>query len=117
MVQVAKVSTAEMPEMATPNTEAVAVAATAPQEQTAVAQLQTVALAARTSAQLTQAAAVVVLVAVLPELEEPVAAVLVATVQRLRAALERIIWAAAAVVAEIAVVQTVPVAREATELW
>jgi hypothetical protein len=75
-----------------------------------------VALAVRTLALPTPAVAVVALLEALPELEEPAAAVLAATVQRLRAALEQTTWAAAAVVAEIAVLQTALAARAATEL-
>tara|TARA_R110000868_G_scaffold162715_3_gene394168 strand:+ start:646 stop:1086 length:441 start_codon:yes stop_codon:yes gene_type:complete len=113
---VAKVSTAEMLATVAPSIEVLVEEATAPQEQTAVAQLQTVALAVRTSPQATPAAVVVVLVAVLPELEERAAAVLAATVQRSRAVLERTTWAAAAVVVETAVAQTEPAARAATVL-
>ena len=115
-VLVAKASMAAMLEMETINTEAQEAEETLPQEQTAVARLQTVALAVRTFPQTTPAAAVVPLLVVLPELEEPAAAVLAATVQRLPAALERTTWAAAAVVAEIAVLQPALAARAVTEL-
>jgi hypothetical protein len=68
--------------METINTEALAAEETALREQTAVAQLQTVALAVRILTLLTPAAAVVALLAVLPELAAQAVAVLAVPVQR-----------------------------------
>lgn len=99
---VARARTAAMPEMATRNIAVLAVEETAPQERTAEARLQTAALAVRTSPATTRAAVVVVLVAVLPELEEPAAVALAATVPRSREPPERQIPAAEAAGVETA---------------
>jgi hypothetical protein len=109
---VARVPTAAMPEMETRNIAVLAVEETAPQERTAEARLQTAALAVRTSPATTRAAVVVVLAAVLPELEEPAAVALAATVRRLREPPERQIPAAEAAGVGIADQQMEPEALE-----
>jgi hypothetical protein len=68
VVLAVKASRAAMLVTAMLSIEVLAAEETKPQERTVVAQLQTVALAVRTSPLTTQAAAVVVLLAVLPEL-------------------------------------------------
>jgi hypothetical protein len=82
VVLVVKASRVAMLVTAMLSIEVLAAEETKPQEQTAVAQLQTVALAVRTSTQLTLAAAAVALVEVLPELAVLAAVVLAAVIQR-----------------------------------